>query len=679
MFPPNPGQTSPLGGDAAANVVVAVKADKVISKTAFAWALDHAAAPGDCITLLAIFSDNKTGGRRFWGIPRLRGNCRSCQPDRLREIAESCSQMVLQVRDRIEVRVQIKIVSATCAGAVAAEAKSNAANWVILDKQLKQEIKHCVDQLRCNIVVMKNSQPNVLRLNLQTPFYTAASFPIRDSKNLQSQNMTNMACVSSREDTNAASSRMSSRNLLSTPDTASSAYVVYGENPLYQGLGKGNHPPGRINTLDAESETSRSRRFMNHTVDYNGSEVGNLDKISTSTYTLARTETENSTQYSDEVLVEGIEFNQNSDVDYAYNSSIREAVSFRATSPIPPPLCILCKSKAPRFGEPPKQFHYKELEEATDGFSHTNYLAEGRFGLVHRGVLRNGLNIAVKQLKFAGPERDADFCREVCVLSCAQHRNVVLLIGFSIEGKKRLLVYEYICNRSLDFHLHVAGKGNPVLDWQSRLKIAIGTARGLRYLHEDCRVGCIIHRNLRPSKILLTHDFEPLVADFGLARLHDEWESCESNQIVGASWYLAPESFSGGKMTEKVDIYAFGLVLLELITGQRAHDLQYCSDNQFLLDHIRALATAETPHIFGYNHQLLDPRLVSYQLQPLPYELHAMGYAASLCLQQDPELRPPMSKVVKMLEGGTPASPLALDMRSVGCRSGRLQGLGTNV
>lgn len=111
--------------------------------------------------------------------------------------------------------------------------------------------------------------------------------------------------------------------------------------------------------------------------------------------------------------------------------------------------------------------------------------------------------------------------------------------------------------------------------------------------------------------------------------------------------YLAPELVSGGKMTEKVDVYAFGLVLLELITGQRAHDLQYCSDNQFLLDHIRALATGDTPHIFGYNNQLLDPRLVPYQLQPmLPYELQAMGYAASLCLQQDPDLRPPMSKVL---------------------------------
>lgn len=310
-----------------------------------------------------------------------------------------------------------------------------------------------MDELRCNIVVMKNSQPNVLRLNLtspndlQAPFYTAASFPIRDSKQSQSQNLKQMACVSSRKDPHASSSRMSTKTPLSTPDTASSVYVVCENNPLYQGLSKGNYPPDRHNTLDAESETSGNPRFLmaqNHTVDENSSDLGNTDEISRSTYTLARTETG---PYSNE----GIEIN---DGDYAYNSSIREAVSFRATSPIPPPLCILCKSKAPRFGEPPKQFHYKELEEATDGFSHTNFLAEGRFGLVHRGVLRNGLIIAVKQLKFAGPERDADFCREVCVLSCAQHRNVVLLIGFCIHGKKRLLVYEYICNRSLDFHLH---------------------------------------------------------------------------------------------------------------------------------------------------------------------------------------------------------------------------------
>lgn len=309
-----------------------------------------------------------------------------------------------------------------------------------------------MDELRCNIVVMKDSQPNVLRLNitstsdLQTPFCAAASFPIRDSKLLHGQNTNQGARVSKREDPNASSSRMSDKNLLSTPDSASSVYAVYESNPLYQRLSKGHYPPDRLDTLYAESRASRSDRFLiskSYMVDDNGSDVGNTDEASKSTYTFDRTETEGNESFS-----------QNLEGDYAYNSSIREAVSYRASSPIPPPLCILCKSKAPRFGEPPKQFHYKELELATDGFSHTNFLAEGRFGLVHRGRLRNGLIIAVKQLKFVGHETDADFCREVCVLSCAQHRNVVLLIGFCIQGKKRLLVYEYICNQSLDFHLH---------------------------------------------------------------------------------------------------------------------------------------------------------------------------------------------------------------------------------
>jgi interleukin-1 receptor-associated kinase 1 len=114
----------------------------------------------------------------------------------------------------------------------------------------------------------------------------------------------------------------------------------------------------------------------------------------------------------------------------------------------------LCQHKAPTFGKPPRQFSYEELEEATEGFSDMNFLAEGGFSNVYRGVLRDGQVVAVKLLKYGGSQADADFCREVRVLSCAQHRNVVLLIGFCIDGKKRVLVYEYICNRSLDFHLH---------------------------------------------------------------------------------------------------------------------------------------------------------------------------------------------------------------------------------
>ncbi|KAK6115422.1 hypothetical protein DH2020_007691 [Rehmannia glutinosa] len=634
MVPSKPPITSlpeRSGVEKAERVIVAVKAEKVISKSAIAWALTHVARPGDCITLLAIFSGKKTGGRRFLGFPRSKGDCRSGDPTKLPErvcqISESCSQMVLQVQDQIQrlILLRIKVVSVISAGAVAAESKSSGANWVILDKTLKQELKHCMNELHCNIVVMKGSHPKVLRLNLsssndlQTPFYSAASSPIKDSENPHSYNMKHTTPVSSPEGQNTSYTRSSGYNSLSSPDTGASIFVVYEQNPLYEGLNKGKNPPYTQNSFEhlreraigfsatPESTTCRNQRVFwiaqNHTVDEKGMASGKCNKISEITFTPTRTKSENFTHYKDEIMVRAIAFNQSDDRDYVLGSSIWEAVSLSKTYSTPPPLCSLCHFKAPAFGKPPKQFHYGELEEATDGFSDTNFVAEGGFCLVHRGILRNGLIIAVKQLKLVGPQRDADFCREVRVLSCAQHRNVVLLIGFCIEGKKRLLVYEYICNSSLDFHLH--GNEIPILDWQARLKIAIGTARGLRYLHEDCRVGCIIHRNLRPDNILLTHDFEPLVADFGLARLHNEWKFFDTNQVVGTSGYLAPEYFNDGNMMEKVDIYAFGL--------------------------------------------------------------------------QDPVMRPPTSKVVKMLEGGSSVIPLAFDLDSVGCRSGHMQGLNSNA
>ncbi|KAL2459110.1 Protein kinase protein with adenine nucleotide alpha hydrolase-like domain [Forsythia ovata] len=702
MFPPKTEGTihmPPRGVEATSrSVIVAVKAEKVISNTALAWALTHVARPGDFILLLAVFSEKMTGGRRFWGFPRLKRDCRSGDrnklPDRIGQISDSCSQMVLQFHGQIQVGVQIKVVSALSEGSVSAEAKRNAANWVVLDKKLKRELKNCMDELRCNTVIMKGSRPKILRLNLscsndlETPFYSAAASPLLDSDKLQNQRMKHSTPVSSPEDPSTSCTRTSGTNSLISPDTGASIFVVYEQNPLYEGLNKGKSPPGRQNRLDhlresikpfskiPGSRTQRDKRIFwipqNHIVAENSLESGKWKDISSTASPTARTELDNFVQFNQDIIG-GTKLNQNLNRDYEFNYSIREAVALGRTSSTPPPLCSLCQYKAPAFGKPPRQFHYRELEEATDGFSDKNFLAEGGFGLVHRGVLRNGLIIAVKRLKLAGSQREDDFCTQVRVLSCAQHRNVVLLIGFCIEGKKRLLVYEYICNGSLDFHLH--GEKRMTLDWLSRLKIAIGTARGLRYLHEDCRVGCIIHRDMRPNNILLTHDFEPLVADFGLARLHCEWDFCDGDQVVKTSGYLAPEYFNGVNMTEKVDVYAFGLVLLELITGERVSDLLYCMDRQLLANNFHPSAAIEPIHMLSYKHQLLDSCLASYQIQSLPYEIQAMGYAASLCLQQNPELRPPMSKVLRILEGGSVVTALSLDLNSVGSRSGHMEGL----
>ncbi|KAF5942890.1 hypothetical protein HYC85_020532 [Camellia sinensis] len=487
---------------AADKVIVAVKAEKVISKTALAWALTHVVRPGDCITLLAVLSSGhyKTRSRRsLWSFPRLAGDCgtgdRDKFPQCISQISDSCSQMILQLHDQIQARVKIKVVTGTPSGAVASEAKSNAASWVILDKKMKQEQKHCLEELHCNIVVMKGSQPKVLRLNLgssdelQTPFYSAASSPDLDVGKLQRHNM------------------------------------------------------------------------------------------------------KHSTPFDQDMVEPGL--NQTPEREYIFNSTVRQAVSLSRTCSIPPPLCSLCQHKAPVFGKPPRRFDFKELQEATDGFSDINFIADGGYGTVHRGVLKDGQVVAVKQLKFAGSQGDADFCREVRFLSCAQHRNVVLLIGFCVEGKNTVLVYEYVCNGSLDFHLN--GNERTLIDLHSRQKIAIGAARGLRYLHEDCRVGCIVHRDLRPSNILLTHDYEPLVADFGVARLHTEWDICDE-RVVGTSGYLAPECFNGGQITEKVDVYAFGLVLrileggngviplgldLNSVGSRSGHMQGLCSNSQF--------------------------------------------------------------------------------------------------
>ncbi|XP_062097117.1 inactive protein kinase SELMODRAFT_444075-like [Humulus lupulus] len=677
-------------------VVVAVKAERVISKAALAWALTHVVHPGDSITLLAVLPSERAG-RKFWRFPILAGDCASSHreklPDRISEISESCSQMVLQYHNQIEVTVRVKVVVDTLAGAVAAEAKGNGANWVILDKKLKQELKHCVEELRCNIVVMKGSQPKVLRLNLgcsdglETPFFSAASSPLMDIGKLKGHKKKHATPVSSPEETSTSCTRTTREGSISSFNSAASIFLVYEQNPLFEGPQKGtyrlideqNDLEESLSAIDSKHERvitlSKIPRSVagdqsifwipqSHALDGKPPNPRNYRNGNKNVFSSS------STLFDKDVTSGRIGLNPTNNNEYIINSSIRDAVSLGRTSSVPPPLCSTCQHKTPMFGKPPKQFSYRELEEATEGFSEKNFLAESGFGVVHRGALRDGQVVAVKHLKFGGSQADADFSREVRVLSCAQHRNVVLLNGFCIEGNMRMLVYEYICNGSLDFHLH--GNRTP-LEWHARLKIATGTARGLRYLHEDCRVGCIVHRDLRPNNILLTHDFEPMVADFGLARWHSEWDISTEVQVFGSAGYLAPEYVDGGQITHKVDVYAFGLVLLELMSGRRITELQHANEQLFLADWLSPLATMESYY------QLLDPTLASDQSPDFLRQLDAMGRAASLCLRRDPDCRPQMSKVLRVLEGGDLVVPVGSDVNSIGSRSGHLNGLSSRA
>lgn len=317
-------------------------------------------------------------------------------------------------------------------------------------------------------------------------------------------------------------------------------------------------------------------------------------------------------------------------------SSVRRAVSSKKTVPGTPPLCTVCQQKSPVFGKV-KRFTYPELQDATNNFSAENYLSKGGYGTVYKGQLKRGQLVAVKQHKLSSSQGDEEFCAEIEVLSCAQHRNLVTLIGYCVEKQLRLLVYEYVCNGSLDIHLSPKSKTD--LRWHHRHKIALGAARALRYLHEECRVGCIVHRDMRPNNILLTHDFTPMVGDFGLARRQTDGDLAEETRVLGTIGYLAPEYAETGQITDKADVYAFGVVLLELLTGRKSIEHSRPKHEVSLVEWAR-------PRLPSYDKELLDPRLKG---QYNEYELHCMMHAAIQCIKKNPSERPRIAQVLRIL------------------------------
>ncbi|XP_057731257.1 inactive protein kinase SELMODRAFT_444075-like [Arachis stenosperma] len=660
------------GSDGAEKVIVAVKASKEIPKTALVWSLTHVVQPGDCITLIVVVPSSQSFGRRLWGFPRFAGDCANTQKkshsptssEQKSEITDSFSQMILQLHDIYDpnkINVKIKIVSGSPCGAVAAEARKAQANWVVLDKQLKQEEKQCMEELHCNIVVMKQSQAKVLRLNLigsqKKDLEEAAPLHSKQDGKLGRQAKNKNDSLSSIK--GAVVTPTSSPDV-GTPSTATEAVTSSvsssdpGTSPFFvsemnNGESKKEETIKQNEEVDASSDSdseklslsSATLRFQPWIKDLllckqssQCREEGCHSKNQTST---ARALMEKFSRLEREAEMEIS--SHMSELDLSGN--VREAITLsRNAPPGPPPLCSICQHKAPVFGKPPRWFSYAELELATSGFSQANFLAEGGFGSVHRGALPDGQVIAVKQHKLASSQGDVEFCSEVEVLSCAQHRNVVMLIGFCIENKRRLLVYEYICNGSLDTHLY--GKKQEPLEWSARQRIAVGAARGLRYLHEECRVGCIIHRDMRPNNILITHDFEPLVGDFGLARWQQHRDTGVETRVIGTFGYLAPEYAQSGQITEKADVYSFGVVLVELVTGRKAVDLSRPKGQQCLTEWARPLLAEYAIE------ELIDPRLGNNYAEN---EVNCMLHAASLCMRRDPYSRPRMSQVLRILEG----------------------------
>ncbi|KAF2284027.1 hypothetical protein GH714_018145 [Hevea brasiliensis] len=291
-----------------------------------------------------------------------------------------------------------------------------------------------------------------------------------------------------------------------------------------------------------------------------------------------------------------------------------------------------------------KRFAYRELQLATDSFNEKNILGQGGFGKVYKGVLQDNTKVAVKRLTdFESPGGDAAFQREVEMISVAVHRNLLRLIGFCTTPSERLLVYPFMPNLSVAYRLRERKPEEPVLGWETRKRVALGAARGLEYLHEHCNPK-IIHRDVKAANVLLDEDFEAVVGDFGLAKLVDVRKTNVTTQVRGTMGHIAPEYLSTGKSSERTDVFGYGIMLLELVTGQRAIDFSRLEeeDDVLLLDHVKKLEREKRLDA------IVDRNLHKhYDIQ----EVEMMIQVALLCTQASPEDRPAMSEVVRMLEG----------------------------
>ncbi|KAJ0241208.1 Cysteine-rich receptor-like protein kinase 2 [Hirschfeldia incana] len=315
-------------------------------------------------------------------------------------------------------------------------------------------------------------------------------------------------------------------------------------------------------------------------------------------------------------------------------------------------------------------FKYSTLEKATGSFDNANKLGQGGFGTVYKGVLPDGRDIAVKRLFFNNRHRAADFYNEVNIISSVEHKNLVRLLGCSCSGPESLLVYEYLQNKSLDRFIFDANRGK-TLDWQRRFVIIVGTAEGLVYLHEQSSVK-IIHRDIKASNILLDCKLQAKIADFGLARSFQEDKSHISTAIAGTLGYMAPEYLAHGQLTEKVDVYSFGVLVLEIVTGKQ-------NTKSKMSDYSDSLITEAWKHFqSGELEEIYDPNL-DWQNQNdsliIKKEIVRVVQIGLLCTQEMASLRPSMSKVLHMLKNKEevlplPSNPPFMDERVMEFRDG---------
>ncbi|KAL7212053.1 hypothetical protein ACSBR2_014837 [Camellia fascicularis] len=286
------------------------------------------------------------------------------------------------------------------------------------------------------------------------------------------------------------------------------------------------------------------------------------------------------------------------------------------------------------------QYNFDTISVATDNFSDANKLGQGGFGVVYKGRLPNGQKIAVKRLSRDSEQGELEFKNEIMLVAKLQHRNLVRLFGFCLEGTERLLIYEYVTNSSLD-HFIFDAINRAYLDWDRRYNIIGGIARGLLYLHEDSRLR-IIHRNLKASNVLLDAEMNPKISDFGMARLFvlDETQG-NTSRIVGTYGYMAPEYVRHGQFSVKSDVFSFGVLILEIVSGQKNN----CFHNGENVEDLLCYAWKSWRE--GIASNIIDPTLRdgSGSLREMIRCIHI----GLLCVQENVAARPTMAVVVLML------------------------------
>lgn len=294
----------------------------------------------------------------------------------------------------------------------------------------------------------------------------------------------------------------------------------------------------------------------------------------------------------------------------------------------------------------------RELEASTNGFTAENVIGEGGYGIVYHGVLEDKTQVAVKNLLNNRGQAEKEFKVEVEAIGRVRHKNLVRLLGYCAEGAHRMLVYEYVNSGNLEQWLHGDVGPRSPLTWEIRINIILGTAKGLSYLHEGLEPK-VVHRDVKSSNILLDRQWNPKVSDFGLAKLLGSERSYITTRVMGTFGYVAPEYASTGMLNERSDVYSFGILIMEIITGRNPVDYSRPPEEVNLVDWLKRMVSNRNPE------GVLDPKLPE---KPTSRALKRTLLVALRCVDPNAQKRPKMGHVVHMLEAEE--SPFKDDRRA---------------